>query len=172
MGSCTQELVRLNLGSGPKKWPGFINIDLAGNWSGQAPDVEADVRKLPFPDNYADEAHAIHVLEHMYYWEAPDVVQEWKRVLKPGGLLVVEVPCLEKILYWFTQRPIGLGKTLWGLYGSPEYKDPAMCHKWCYSVAMLEDLLIKAGLENVTEREPQFHRPQRDMRFEARKPNG
>ena len=28
------------------------------------------MRELPFPDNYADEARAIHIIEHFYPWEA------------------------------------------------------------------------------------------------------
>ncbi len=41
--------IKLNIGCGAKKWPGFVNVDLANNWTDVPPDVVADVTKpLPF----------------------------------------------------------------------------------------------------------------------------
>lgn len=160
-------IIKLNLGCGKKKWGGYVNVDLPGNWSGHKPDVESDLRKLPFPDDYADEAYAIHVLEHFHLWEVPEILKEWKRVLKPKGRLVIEVPCLEKILYWFTQKPLIPRMTWWGLYGDPGYKNPDMVHKWCYAKDMLVFHLDLAGFEDIQILEPEYHLKQRDMRAEA-----
>jgi predicted SAM-dependent methyltransferase len=91
--------VNLNIGCGRKLWESFINIDFPGNWSGKKPDIEADIRAIPLPDDHADIAYAIHVLEHIQRWETEDVLKEWRRVLKPGGKLIIEVPCLDKFLW-------------------------------------------------------------------------
>jgi predicted SAM-dependent methyltransferase len=166
------EPVRLNLGCGKKLWPGFTNCDFPGNWSGEKPDVECDIRKLPFPDNYADEIHAIHVIEHFYRNEVGGILQEWLRVLKPGGKIALECPCLDKIRihlnsnerseHWFRM-------TLFGLYGEYWTGHEAMLHKWCYSASELLNLLTKAGFKGPTLYHPQFHQPDRDMRVVARK---
>lgn len=163
--------VRLNLGCGKKLWEGFINIDFPSNWSGKKPDIEADLRNIPLPDDYADEAHAIHVIEHFYAWEAADVVREWLRIIKPGGKLVIECPNLEKLLWFFAYPgPINDRMTMWGLYGDPGYQDPSMCHKWAYTPATLSRLLEQLGMVEIEEAEPQHHVKPRDMRIEARKP--
>ena len=148
-----------------------MNCDLADNYSGTAPDVSCDVRELPFDDNFADEVLAVHVLEHFYVWEVEDVLTEWIRVLKPGGKLVIEVPCLDKIINAFIKfdgaPPINLG--MWGLYGDPGHKDEKMCHHWCYSESQLKALLDQVGLKDIKSEKAQFHVEIRDMRVEATK---
>lgn len=167
--------VRLNLGCGAKIWPGFINVDLDQNWSGLSPDVIADVTgPLPFPDGHADEVHAYHVLEHLPRWAVEDCLREWQRVLKPGGALVLELPCLDKILGIFQQHisdgtPAPMQLTLYGLFGDPGYRDEAMLHRWCYSKHELRKLMGQVGLVSVVEELPRTHRPERDMRLIGRR---
>lgn len=168
-------MIKLNLGCGPKLLPGFINCDLSGNWSKVKPDVECDVTKpLPFPDEYADEIHAYHLLEHLNRWEAPDILRDWQRVLKPGGLLVLEMPCLDKIVSLYAHALIdGTAPdqrlTIMGLYGDPGYRNESMMHRWCYSIAELAGGLQALGFVDIEEQPPQTHQPARDMRMIARK---
>ena len=104
MGKDTKEhkSVKLNLGCGRRILEGYTNVDLPGNHSGIKPDVEADLRKLPFPDEHADEIMAVHVIEHFYVWEVMSVLDEWKRVLKTGGKIILELPNLMSILKFFS----------------------------------------------------------------------
>ena len=46
---------------------------------------------LSFPDATFDRVIAAHVLEHLY--KPHEVLREWVRVLKPGGLLTLLLPC-------------------------------------------------------------------------------
>jgi ubiquinone/menaquinone biosynthesis C-methylase UbiE len=160
------------LGCGRKKWPGFINVDLYGD-----PDVVADITKeLPFPSDYADEIHAYHVLEHLYRWTVDEVLAEWIRVLKPGGQLILELPCMDKVVSYLTQcmtdnKPIKAEMTMWALYGDPStQKSEADLHKWCWGQVELARVLQRVGLENVTHQKPTTHVPQRDMRLIGTKP--
>lgn len=158
------EVLKLNLGCGKKRFSGHINIDFPGNWSGVKPDVECDIRKLPYGSGVVDEIIAIHVFEHFFLWEAPDILKEWARVLRPGGKIILELPCLNKVIGFLNKNPIMLRHTMFALYGDPQYKDPHMVHKWCYSREHLTALLSHE-FENIHEEPAQFHLPERDMRL-------
>jgi predicted SAM-dependent methyltransferase len=157
--------VLLDLGCGNKREAGWTAVDQPGNYSGQPPDVEADLRALPFPDNYADGARAIHVIEHFYAWEAGEVMREWVRVLKPGAELAIECPCLDKVLALANVPEVPPQYIHWALYGDPRYKDPSMVHKWAYTKLQMVKLMTQAGLVNIRPEPCQFHAPIRDMRF-------
>lgn len=165
--------MRLNLGCGERHKEGFVNVDLETNWCHRPPDLSADISKrLPFDDRSADEIHAYHVFEHFYRYEADEILTDWVRVLKPGGLLVLELPCLDKILdifYHCREKGIAVPDnfTMWGLYGDPNYFEPAMVHRWCYSQGELSGMMQDRGL-TVESTTPQTHQPLRDMRLEGR----
>jgi hypothetical protein len=99
---------------------------------------------------------------------------EWKRVLKPGGKLILELPCMDKVFSHIAacvleNKPMKMAFTVLPLWGDPRYKDPAMAHKWGYCKADLAQLLTDAGFIDVQDEEPRYHFPVRDMRFTAKK---
>ena len=173
-------LIRLNLGSGDKPLKGYINVDIAPSRKGIAPDVVSDIRKLDFPDNYADEILAVHLIEHLYYWDVHDILKEWMRVLKPGGRVILECPNLLHAAKQILDDPEGRsgpGKegqtTMWVFYGDPNWKDPLMCHRWGYTPASLQRVLKEVGFSKVSQQPAQFKRREpRDMRIVGVKPKG
>lgn len=134
------------------------------------PDIECDIRAIPLPDNYADEARAIHVIEHFYAWEALDVLKEWVRVIKPGAPLAIECPCLDKVLMLAQVPSMPPQYVHWALYGDPRYKEPAMTHKWAYTQRQLLRVMTDAGLVDLRPEPARFHVPIRDMRIVGFKP--
>lgn len=168
--------MKLNLGCGHKLLDGFVNVDLADNWARKQPDVVADVtQRLPFDDGAADEVHAYHVLEHVWRWQTEATLKEWLRVLKPGGLLVLELPCLEKVMAYMlscmqADRPMDHRMSLWAMYGDPGYQSIEMSHKWLFSKGELKELLRDQGLVEVQSEPPKTHIALRDMRITGRKP--
>lgn len=60
--------------------------------------------ELPFMDNSVDRIIATHVLEHVA--EPVEALSEWVRVLKPGGVLSLILPCDPGIL-WRVGRAFG-----------------------------------------------------------------
>ena len=156
--------IRLNLGCGKRLIDGFIGVDL------KDADVEADIRKLPYEDESVDEIMAIHVCEHFYVHEIAKVLREWYRVLKPGGRLVIELPCLDKVLEHF-EKGSDLKFTLIALYGNPKthHEGEPSLHKWCWSRKQFMALLNSVGLKDIYEETPHYHQPSRDMRWVCRK---
>lgn len=155
------EPIRLNVGAGGQVLDGWLSVDLAGD-----PDIRADVRALPLPDNYADEIQAIHVFEHLHRWDALDTLIEWHRVLKPGGRLAIEVPdllkCCSNILGGMPERA-----GIFGLFGDPQHHEPLMLHKWCYTRKELATLMRDAGFPKPRLKPVQWHKKYRDMRLEG-----
>jgi SAM-dependent methyltransferase len=171
--------VRLNLGCGDKILPGYVNVDVVEARAGKRPDVLSDLRRLAaFADESADEVMAIHVVEHFWRWEVEAVLQEWLRVLKPGGTLVLECPDLQAACEAFLRDPeTGSGQgpeaqtTMWVFYGDPAWKDPLMVHRWGYTPRSLSTLMESVGLVDVRREPAQFKRREpRDMRIVGRKP--
>lgn len=79
---------KLNIGCGPDKKDGYINIDYDSTFN---PDIVRDIEKgLPFDDNSVDEIFCSHVLEHVK--DLIFVMNEFWRVLKSGGKLFILVP--------------------------------------------------------------------------------
>ena len=155
--------VLLNLGAGKIRWPGWTTV-------GFGADVDTDLRKLPLPDDYADGAVAIHVIEHFYQWEALPLLKEWRRVLKPGASLSLECPCMDRV-YDYIVKLVQAGHknksefmTKWAFWGDPKHKDPLMTHKWGYFQDDLAAVMREAGFRDVRVDEPRYHFAMRDMR--------
>ena len=72
--------------------PERLNMDAESNY------VNCDIRNgLSFEDGEVDGIVASHFLEHLDIQESILFIIECKRVLKPGGVLRLSVPCPKKI---------------------------------------------------------------------------
>lgn len=162
--------MRIHLGCGKHYLEGWHNVDAVKHPKApREPDQFADITKpLDLPDNCADELMAIHLLEHFYEWEVPGVLEEWGRVLKPGGRIILEMPDIVK-----AARNLINGMNdqfaMWPMYGDNTLKDPLMCHKWGWTYKTLKPYLERAGFEKIKERPTEWHgrKQNRDFRVEA-----
>lgn len=166
--------MRLNVCCGTKVLPGYTNIDIAQTGD-TPPDIMCNAMSVPLPDACADEIMCIHGFEHFYPWEAEDLVKEWRRLLKPGGLLVLELPnllkCCANIISGLKKagkHPDQLG--MWGAYGDPRTSNPFMMHRWGWSPVTLGEFLTRHCFVGIREETTQWHlggRLHRDMRIVA-----
>ncbi|ORU93991.1 MAG: hypothetical protein A6F70_07250 [Cycloclasticus sp. symbiont of Bathymodiolus heckerae] len=88
--------VLLNLGCGEVNHPKFINID--GYPHANIHYVSRIDRLGMFADNAVDLIYASHCLEHFKYGEVDRVLDEWHRVIKPGGIIRLSVPDIDKLI--------------------------------------------------------------------------
>mgnify|MGYP001988695182 CR=1 FL=1 len=176
LGQLQSNCVRLNLGCGDKILPGYINIDTVSSRAGKQPDVNADIRDLRKIKSFiADEILAVHVIEHFYFWEVIPLLKSWRRLLKPGGKLILECPNLLYACQMIVENPAMRSQadkagqmSMWPLYGDPSWKDPLMCHKWAYTPESLMAVLDEAGYQQAKQEPAQFKlREPRDMRITA-----
>lgn len=79
--------MKLNLGCGESKRPGYVNVDIAGRYDQK---VDLSVYPWPWQDNTIYEVFCEHFLEHVEDFER--TVMEVHRILQPGGTFHVIVP--------------------------------------------------------------------------------
>lgn len=81
----------LEIGSGYHPMPEFTHhCDINPHAKDSDACVPAD--HLPWDDDWFDELRAVDVLEHCSWRDTESTLREWRRVLRPGGLLYVQVP--------------------------------------------------------------------------------
>ncbi len=85
--------MKLNLGCGQNKVPGYLNVD---KYPACEPDqvVDLEVFPWPFADNSVTEVLLTHVLEHLGQQTETffGIMKELYRVLVPGGKVMIRVP--------------------------------------------------------------------------------
>jgi hypothetical protein len=85
---------RLNWGCGTHPEPGWINSDRK---TGPGIDISCDILEgLPLQDASIDYAVSVHALPEVAYPDLIPTLTELRRVLKPGGVLRLVLPSLEK----------------------------------------------------------------------------
>jgi len=142
--------------------PGYINVDIR-----EDADVVADLRVLPFEDESADEILSVHVVEHFYPWEIGEMLDEWIRVLKPGGKMILECPNIMKAAQYLLDGQHDQF-CMWVFWGDPGHRNPYMMHKWGYTPETLSALMARHRLREIVERPAQFKlKEKRDFRVEG-----
>jgi predicted SAM-dependent methyltransferase len=140
--------LRLHLGCGKRYLPGFVHVDRA-----DFPHIDfrcgADSLHM-FESDAAELIYASHMLEYFDRVEVRRVLEEWRRVLCPGGVLRLAVPDFEALAEAYFQNK-KLDTILGPLYGHMEIagSDAAIYHKTVYDFESLRNLLEDGGFRDV-----------------------
>lgn len=99
------ELRRLHWGCGSWRPEGWVNSDIH---EGEGIDWICDIRDgLPCGDDHFDYAVSVHALPMIPIPQLVEVLEELRRVLKPGGVLRLCLPDLEKGIAAYQRRDRG-----------------------------------------------------------------
>src|SRR5579884_2381697 len=136
--------MKLHLGCGKKHIPGFIHVDVE-----DFPhiDFRMPVNHLSFAKDASVELiYASHVLEHFGRHELDQVLHEWFRVLRKGGVLRVAVPDFEAVAMRY-----GSTHELSELIGlvSGGQRNEYDFHKMVFDERLLRSRLLQTGFSSV-----------------------
>jgi len=145
------EPLQLHLGCGKRFFPGFVHIDLDDF---AHIDHRTAIDRLPmFEDDTADLIYCCHAFEYFDRHEASRVLQEWRRVLKPDGILRLAVPDFAALAELYRRTGGQLDLVLGPLFGRMSIRDSdgerKLYHKTTYDFPSLERLCRQAGFRLV-----------------------
>lgn len=140
-------MLKLHIGCGMRHIPGYVHVDIM-----DAPhiDYRCSVDELhPFANDSVSLIYASHILEHFGRNEVEAVLQEWHRVLTPGGTLRIAVPDFAAVVDLYEQEGLQDGKS--GLVGliCGGQRDEYDFHKVIFDEPFLAYLLTKTGFTNI-----------------------
>ena len=141
-----------------------------------APDLWADIMNIPAKDNSVDIIMTQHVVEHFYRHQAIQLFREFRRILKPGGIVITEMPDLSRIILLFRAMPFAprYNKSMGAnrdmiksqLYGASweENESGYPYHKYVWERAEFCEMLDKLGYNILLQSgATHSHVPFRDM---------
>lgn len=139
--------MKLNIGCGSNKIAGYINIDTEESCE---PDLVHDLmeKPLPFEDGSVDEILFFHCIEHIRKCLHEQVLNEFRRVLVPGGKLYISYPTFWECAQRWHNNTNG-EKKFWEatLYGRQLY--PTDYHVAAMDPIELHDLLGRLGFSGM-----------------------
>ena len=100
-----------------------------------------------FKNDFADLIYASHVLEHISMLKLKEVLNEWKRVLKPKGILRLSVPDFERIIDIYNSNNKNIEYIWMPLLGSQEYKENS--HFSVFNFLFIKNLLNEVGFSEI-----------------------
>ena len=115
--------IKFDLGCGDIQQEGFIGIDAVPS---PYVDICMDLEQLPYkgiPDECASLLMAGHIVEHLKPWLFFAIMNEWWRITKLGGQLMIATPYAGSLSYWQDPGHIHGFNEL-----SFEYFDPNSAH--------------------------------------------
>jgi len=149
---------RIEIGGGFYAQPGYIHVDVLPGAAHL--ELRARAESLPFPDGWAEEVLAVHMLEHVHPSKLRDTLREWHRVLAPGGRVRVHVPNSPELFEAFLSKPpdgkwAAMGALL-GMWATAATSEPEQLrwpaeHQIVFDKPLLRAVLEEAGFADVTD---------------------
>lgn len=138
--------MKLELGSGKRPTAGYIHSDLNAF---DGIDVVGEARNYDLPDKWLDEVIAIAFVEHLTYDDAAATFANIRRMLKPGGAWLFDVPNLAAWCRYYNDpdAPFDREYVLRTIYGWGRW--PGDAHRSGWDESLLTQYLNDAGFDDV-----------------------
>lgn len=158
--------MKLNLGCGKEYKKGFINID---SYDLTVADKKMSVDNLKYTSNTIEEIHAQQLIEHFGFLKTIYILAEWFRVLKPGGVLLIETPHLEESFKRFLDGTLETRKEIitW-IFG---LDSQGMTHHFCFPEELLRTTLKKTGFSDIHKTYFEEEKNHPGLRITCKKPH-
>lgn len=142
---------KLHLGCGKRYLNDYIHIDI--NEFDHVDYISSVDNLSMFENNTITEIYASHLLEYFDKYEIITVLKEWKRVLKPGGVLKIAVPDFKNLVKVYN-KTLDISNVEGPISGRWEIKKDGesqiLHHKQIFDENKLTNLLKSIGFENVS----------------------
>jgi len=143
------KLITLNVGCGDriyKEYPSGYSCVNYDQRDLKMVDEVGDVKDLSrFEDEYFDYILASDIIEHFPISETVGVLEEWKRVLKVGGVIEFRLPDLKAICQKYVNGLQDAKLTSWLLYGGQDY--PGNFHYVAFDRPFLGSIMLHLGFK-------------------------
>ena len=101
-----------------------------------------------FEENSVELIYASHVIEYFNIIEVKTLLAEWRRVLKPNGVLRVAGPDFAAMAELYVSGKFSLDNFIGPLYGKMKMSDQTIYHRHVYDFESLQKLLVSCGFKN------------------------
>jgi predicted SAM-dependent methyltransferase len=147
----TDRNLKLHLGCGPIRLPGWVNIDI----DSPDADLNMDLRAaLPFAEGQVDFIFSEHFIEHITRDEGLALLKECRRVLSGSGTLRISTPDLHYLTERYLAKDITAWHGLWHPLTPCQMMNEGMRswgHQFVYDWPELQDLLKSAGFHRIVQ---------------------
>ena len=139
-------LMKFNIGCGKRNFGNdWIHVD-GGNYNHLN---SSDIFISTYEDNSADLIYASHLIEYFNRDEVLPILQRWKELLKPNGVLRLAVPNFEIFAQLYINGEYSLDSFLGTLYGKMKMVENTIYHKTTYDFTSLKKLLKTIGMKEI-----------------------
>ena len=130
----------------------YYKFPFRQNKDNNVTDIIMDVKKLDYPDESVDEILCVNLVDHLKKEEFIEALKEWKRVLKVGGTLIIDVDDRQKQAEILTSAETN-EEIEWALrLIYCDHAKEGRTHWWGYLPKYLKDILERNGFEVVWEK--------------------
>jgi|TARA_B100001971_G_C17988753_1_gene431207 predicted SAM-dependent methyltransferase len=138
--------MKLNIGCGWRDFgKGWVHID-GGSYEHLDSD---DIFVTEYKNNSVDLIYASHFIEYLDREEVVPLLERWKEVLKPNGVMRLAVPNFEVYANLYSSGEYPLDNFLGVLYGKMPMGDETIYHKTVYDFHSLKSLLKNIGMKEI-----------------------